>query len=705
MKKRLAIAAIAVPFAMLAAFTLSSNAQEKNKPELAKEAPLAPGFYREFSGIIQLGNYDELPQKKDPQRFTVDINGEHGMESMEDYFKAPVAPHIMGGSVYFSVFRNVGNRGGDTFGTGMPGGLDQLFVPGEGDFRPGSGTRAVQSSPRLDTSAKYLFLFQIVASRGLDARNQMTDVQKDLVSNAIRLILGEENNNKIKLAIGEDKVKLLKQQQGAVQSLATAANKAMLPDAAIEDVHRFSVQLNVDPRHITSWGYFDGAGFAVHIAKTDEYTDRWGHHHKTVANGGVIPNDMVEDRIQAVSFLPGVNEMVKDMDFERIKKRAYAMGVMEGSFHVNDANVGIEKSLPYRFAQGMVDRGADIKFASHLQAGKKKADFAVKPQRVRIVVDDTRFNDLNPEFVDDDYTTTAFVVDFDQYGVKKRGNDGELRGIPRTKHSMVFGFTTNLEPVQNRRIRLDDLESTDRNKDLPFNEFFSEKIADKVPARNGYSRGFDYWNKGKKMAGFDRNREYVFAGNNFGSMIASDSGDPLAFVLLQGGGGGGAGAGALSMSGLGVSPPSGGGGGGGISGGFSSAGSQPSGGGGGGATPGWGAPFSGSGGGFGGGGGLTGGGTNQNQTPPNQQGTQAGEQIVNFKATLINQQQQQQQQGQFQNQHQGQHQHDHDHGHGHHGNVVPAPASLLLALLGLPGLWLLRRRKTGDATTENPSAA
>src|SRR5262249_16339449 len=147
--------------------------------------------------------------------------------------------------------------------------------------------------------------------------------------------------------------KLEKQQRTAIQALADAVNKVMLPDEAIEDAQRFSVQLNVDPRYITSWGYFDDASFAVRIAKQKEYIDQWGHTHKTVADGGPIPNDFVADRIQAVSFLPGVSEMLADADFQRVRLMAYSRGLVEGSFHVNEANVGIDKSLTLRMAQGI----------------------------------------------------------------------------------------------------------------------------------------------------------------------------------------------------------------------------------------------------------------------------------------------------------------------------------------------------------------
>jgi hypothetical protein len=58
--------------------------------------------------------------------------------------------------------------------------------------------------------------------------------------------------------------------------MVEVVKKAMLPDEVVEDVQRFSMQLNVDPRHLTSWGYFENAGFAVNIIGQKVYTDRWG---------------------------------------------------------------------------------------------------------------------------------------------------------------------------------------------------------------------------------------------------------------------------------------------------------------------------------------------------------------------------------------------------------------------------------------------
>ena len=138
---------------MLAMFSLSSHAQDKKKPEPAKERPTASGLYREFSGVVQLGNYGTKPQKKDPQRRTLDIDGQHGIESMDDYFKAEEAPHVMCGTLYFAVFRYISIDSGDTFGTGMPVVLYRHFVPVDGDPRPCARDLLSYPSPRLAHSA------------------------------------------------------------------------------------------------------------------------------------------------------------------------------------------------------------------------------------------------------------------------------------------------------------------------------------------------------------------------------------------------------------------------------------------------------------------------------------------------------------------------------------------------------------------------
>ncbi len=103
--------------------------------------------------------------------------------------------------------------------------------------------------------------------------------------------------------------------------------------------------------------------------------------------------------------------------------------------------------------------------------------------------------------------------------------------------------------------------------------------------------------------------------------------------------------------------------------------------------------FAGGGGGFGGGSGSGNTSGTPSQSEQGQQGTQ-----INVKNTLTNQQQQQQQQKQSQSETQSESQTESvQTSQFSGGGVVPAPASLLLGLLGLPGLYFLRRRRQPQA--------
>jgi hypothetical protein len=730
-------------------FTLGSQAQEKDKEEAAapKFFPTAPGLVPEYGGFIRIGNPETRYQKGGTKQLTDVLEGKgQGMKDLWEYFGTKEPPHLVGGTVYYAVFRNQAYqagpiqgqgayRRGDTFGTGMPGGLDNKFVPGDGIYRANSGARVLGDSPRLDTTAKYLILFQVISSKGLDPRGHLSPVEYKKVDAALRAIFGVDEAKAIKLAVGEDKVKLEKKQKDTIKNLADAVNKAVLPDEAIEDIHRFAVELNTDPQYITSFGHFEDAGFAVNIVNQKTYRDLWGLEHKMVSQGGVIPDDIIPDRTQAISFLPGLTELHDQVAFERAQRGYHSLVIMQGSFHVDDPNAGIEKSLHWRFYQAMfLKAGPELKFAGTEQFKQgKKPDFAVKPANVRILIGD-EMNLEDPridDWYDDQHTTSALIVDFDPKHLTPRANAEEVRGIPRTKHSVVFGFTTNLEPIPDGHVRLDSLESNDRNKNLPFNEFFSvRKTTPVASARKGFSRSYDFWMKGKqdgkqdekekKGAGLGRNIELALA-EFFAPENDTDADERWMFVL-QGGGagsGGGAGGAAIGDGGISLSRP--------VAPGSSGGMSVPGGLGGGGAGGGGGAPmgFPGLGGGFsrgsgfGGGGGFgngNGNGQGNATTTSDAKQAQAGQQIVNinFNATLTNQQsqeqsqfqQQQQQQQQNQNQkNRGGHGHDHGHRHRHHGgdcnngHVVPAPASLLLGLLGLPGLWFLRRRKGAEATS------
>jgi hypothetical protein len=110
----------------------------------------------------------------------------------------------IGGTVFFA-FR-LTREEGDVWGTGAKG-FDETFVPGV-DFNN-------VESPLLDTRAKYLYLYQVVNSRGLDP-----------ISPVI-------------FAVNKER---------STQPIAAAA-----------------VRLRVDPRYITSWGAFKATGLTLSV--------------------------------------------------------------------------------------------------------------------------------------------------------------------------------------------------------------------------------------------------------------------------------------------------------------------------------------------------------------------------------------------------------------------------------------------------------
>jgi hypothetical protein len=115
----------------------------------------------------------------------------------------------MGGTVFFAVFRRTRDEG-DVWGTDSKE-LGVSFVPG-GDYND-------NVSPTLDTRAKYLYVYQVVNSRGLDP-----------ISPAI-------------FAVNRDK---------GTQPIASMA-----------------VRVRMDPRYITSWGHFKGTGFNLAVMAED----------------------------------------------------------------------------------------------------------------------------------------------------------------------------------------------------------------------------------------------------------------------------------------------------------------------------------------------------------------------------------------------------------------------------------------------------
>ena len=174
-----------------------------------------------------------------PAGYQVDKDGKWSVNAagpQAKLLKAGKLP-ILGGTVYYAVLENL-YRDGDTFGTGLPD-FDRRFNYGRSSV---SG----YDSPAFKKDAKYLYLYQVVNDRTLDPRDRLSD------------------ENRIKAPIGgEDKALPKGKVDDKVQMKMVADASTNVP--ATEDIASFALQLRVDPRYISSWGYFNEAGFASKV--------------------------------------------------------------------------------------------------------------------------------------------------------------------------------------------------------------------------------------------------------------------------------------------------------------------------------------------------------------------------------------------------------------------------------------------------------
>ena len=195
---------------------------------------------------------------------------------------------ILGGSVYFAVFRNMGAlaKDGDTFGTGMKN-FDKKF----------SGGNGFQFSPGFDSTAQYLYLYQIVNGRGLDGRNFLEEPipQKDRLT-----------------------------EKDVIKDFQRVSPPT-------EGIVRWALTLAVRPRDISSWGYFGGTSFVAHEIKS---LNLFAEDTKT------------ETTIKPISFLPS---MLKETPNPVYKNRAPAqsLGALQSTFHVGNSKSNIDKSPAY----------------------------------------------------------------------------------------------------------------------------------------------------------------------------------------------------------------------------------------------------------------------------------------------------------------------------------------------------------------------
>jgi hypothetical protein len=473
----------------------------------------------------------------------------------------------IGGTVYFSIFERVGPvSDGDYWGTGKTD-LANSFVEGysiEGSY-----------SPRLDSGSRYLYLYQIVNDRDLEGLDQLGDEHK----------------------------------------AALPALELKKKDANTTDIGGYALRLGVDPRYVTSWGYFKDAGFTAEVPKRKP-------------TGEIVA---AVDGAPSKSILPvsAFAEVLAVVPHKEFRPNTWPMPLppaMALNWGLGSAN-SLEQAREYHPLMNArkAEKGDNVirlaKFQENKIAVVERG--AITPDYVQILYGTSMETDFDQNSNLAEIGTAVFRVDFNN-------------PIKPGQHSVIFGFTTDL-PYQDRPFQIEEESFALRR--------LKQGNTEVIPAVSG--------KEGAKVTALDEIRLANFtprAPGGLPALQAPPAEAPGGSLGALGGAGGGPGGGGFGGGGI----PFGG------AGGIGAAR----------------APISGGGVAGGGGRGNSGseGGPNQNQNPN-----------INFNATLNNQQ--------SQNQNQNQNQTGGNCCCGDGGNVIPEPGSILLALLGAPGLaWLWRRR-------------
>jgi len=493
-----------------------------------------------------------------------------------------VAGHILGGTVYFAVYERTGTEG-DSWGLGLEK-FNDRFVEGK-SFKH-------TFSPNLDTKAKYLYLYQIVNDRGLDTN---------------------------------------------IEGVAFAVDGKEIPS---EPIAGFALKLIVDPRYITSWGFFKNTAFAVTVPDINTKGD---------IRPAVDGKDKTSDIRLAVSSNPSV---LAKLPYHRYSMGSPAFplrGDLRNTFGLGAGTLNLKDSFSYKqLEKRKGEKG--VVLAAWEQNVLEDAVAAKEPEYVQLLYADP---DSVTSSTAGELGTSVFRADFRlEKQIMKLG-----------QHSVVFGFTSDLPPTE-EPIRIESPEANvkakgninpkNKNPMNPGAKFDAAAPAlasagGLIPLLTSDVPGFE-----KLLVGQVAPAPSVGATGIAPTPVPpAPVGTPLA------------GAGAATLGG--GAPALGGGGG--VGGGFPGVA-----GGIGFARPGVGGSVIGTGGGQGAG---------QGQTGQEQQPNQNGNQNINFTATLTNQQAQAQAQAQSQSQTST----------NNGGFVVPEPGTIILSLLGLPALFVMARRR------------
>ena len=220
------------------------------------------------SGLPLLSGYTRPGNPND-----IDKDGKIIFVANDPAFKG----RLIGGTVYFAVYERPAFAPvvGDSFATGVSS-FDEFF-------REGRGTNGV-FSPGLDTTAKYLYVYQVVNDRGLDPPEK---------------------------------------------GIAFAG----YPNPRTEDIVTTTVKLQVDPREITSWGHFANMGFSSKVA------DKTMRGAEVAADVGGSPR-MLQ---LACSSSPGILSALPFHEYKSISP-AFPLRGLKQSFVIDRSNLNLKSA-------------------------------------------------------------------------------------------------------------------------------------------------------------------------------------------------------------------------------------------------------------------------------------------------------------------------------------------------------------------------
>ena len=311
-----------------------------------------------------------------------------------------------GSTVYFAVYRKISTSAvGDTWGVGR-GDFDSQFVPGE-SYR-------ATVSPSLDTTAEYLYLYQVVNDRGF---------------------------HDLKLPANRPEV---------VRTVALNDDER---PAIVREVASFSLFLRSDPRLITSWGFFEDAGFNISIPGAASDTK-------------VVSNDGGKGGIRMAA---SANLSILDTLFPKAEKvyrpwaPAQAIDTAKTGFDVGKDTLNIDKKTKIVFAAN--EQTVSLQAVAVKKLAKVKATGANRPDYVQLVYFDAPLSGGDGlalgGVVNRPVSLNLDGITLGQSEVARAVFKAEWlsRPIESGEQSIVFGFTTNAPPVR-APIRLKDRNAT-----------------------------------------------------------------------------------------------------------------------------------------------------------------------------------------------------------------------------------------------------